>query len=242
MIQQLQQQSSQAQTAAGQAEQKADTALSQTAEQQKIVATTHSDVTDLKDNITNTAQALQETQKSISESPVAIRYKGVSITPVGFVAAETVTRQRANESDINTPFNSIPYPGNALAHIGENAFTARQSRLGLLAESKVGNTKLTGYWEADFLGTGVTSNNRQSNSYVLRQRILYGQAAFQSGWIVTAVSSGLWRRKPEKELQTARKYFPTPLTRNIKWASVGSGSTASEWSKTSAANSLLAFP
>ena len=82
VIQQLQQQSSQAQTAAGQAEQKADTALSQTAEQQKIVATTHSDVTDIKDNFTNTALALQETPKSIAESPLTIRYKGISLTPV----------------------------------------------------------------------------------------------------------------------------------------------------------------
>src|SRR3984957_1245241 len=208
VIQQLQQQSSQTQSTAGQAEQKADTALSQTAAQQQIVATTHTDVTDLKDTVTNTAQALQETQKSISESPVAIRYKGVSITPVGFVAAETVTRQRANEADINTPFNSIPYPGNALAHIGENAFTARQSRLGLLAESKVGNTKLTGYWEADFLGTGVTSNNRQSNSYVLRQRILYGQAAFQSGWIVTAGEQWSLATETRKGITNRQEVLP----------------------------------
>ena len=55
----------------------------------------------------------------------------------------------------------------------------------LLAESNVGSTKLTGYWEGDFLGTGVTSNNRQSNSYVFRQRILYAQAALHSGWIFT---------------------------------------------------------
>jgi hypothetical protein len=211
VIQQLQQQSSQAQAAAGQAEQKADTALSQTTEQQKIVATTHSDVTDLKDNLTNTAQALQETQKSISESPVTIRYKGVSITPVGFVAAETVTRQRANVADINTPFNSIPYPGNSLAHIGENAFTARQSRVGLLAESKVGNTKLTGYWEADFLGTGVTSNNRQSNSYVLRQRILYGQAAFQSGWIVTGGQQWSLATETRKGITNRQEVLPQTI-------------------------------
>ena len=208
VIQQLQQQSSQTQSTAGQAEQKADTALSQTAAQQQVVATTHTDVTDLKDTVTNTAQALQETQKSISESPVAIRYKGVSITPVGFVAAETVTRERANEADINTPFNSIPYPGNALAHIGENAFTARQSRLGLLAESKVGNTKLTGYWEADFLGTGVTSNNRESNSYVLRQRILYGQAAFQSGWIVTAGQQWSLATETRKGITNRQEVLP----------------------------------
>lgn len=208
VIQQLQQQSSQAQTAAGQAEQKADTALSQTAAQQQVVTTTHSEVSDLKDNLTSTALALQETQKSISESPIAIRYKGVNITPVGFVAAETVTRQRANEADINTPFNSIPYPGNALAHIGENAFTARQSRLGLLAESKVGTTKLTGYYEADFLGTGVTSNNRQSNSYVLRSRVLYGQAAFQSGWIVTGGQQWSLATETRKGITNRQEVLP----------------------------------
>ncbi len=211
VIQQLQQQSSQAQTAAGQAEQKADTALSQTAEQQKVVATTNSDVTDLKSNLTNTAQALQETQKSMSESPLAIRFKGVTLTPGGFIAAETVTRQRANESDINTPFNSIPYPGNALAHIGENAFTARQSRLSMLAESKVGNTKLTGYWEADFLGTGVTSNNRQSNSYVLRQRILYAQAAFDSGWTITGGQQWSLATETRKGITNRQEVLPQTI-------------------------------
>jgi hypothetical protein len=122
---------------------------------------------------------------STDDGPGSIRYKGIGITPGGFIAAETVYRQRATSSDINTPFNSIPYPGNALSKVPENSFTARQSRLSLLSESKFDNVKLTGYWEADWLGTGVTSNNRQSNSYVFRQRVLYGQAAFDNGWIVT---------------------------------------------------------
>jgi hypothetical protein len=126
-----------------------------------------------------------EAKKTAVEGPSTIRYKGVNITPGGFVAAETVFRQRATSSDINTPFTGIPYPGNALSKVSENSFTARQSRLSLLAESKIGNAKLTGYYEADWLGTGVTSNNRQSNSYVMRQRVLYGQAAFDNGWIVT---------------------------------------------------------
>ncbi|MGC1295729.1 MAG: hypothetical protein WA869_11880, partial [Alloacidobacterium sp.] len=210
-IQQLQQQSTQTQSVAGQADQKADTALSQTAAQQQVVSTTHSEVTDLKDNLTNTALSLQETQKALSESPLTIRYKGVSLTPVGFVAAETVTRQRADESDINTPFNSIPYPGNALAHIGETAFTARQSRLGLLAEGLVGTTKLTGYWEADFLGTGVTSNNRQSNSYVLRQRVLYGQAAFQSGWILTGGQQWSLATETRKGITNRQEVLPQTI-------------------------------
>ena len=178
----------QAQTAATDAAGKADAAQTAASQQQQAVTELKSDVTDLKTNMANTVVSVQDTQKSVKEatdSPAAIHYKGITLTPGGFVAAETVTRQRANGADINTPFNSIPYQGNALAHISENNFTARQSRLALLAEGKLGTTKLTGYWEGDFLGTGVTSNNRQSNSYVFRQRIIYGQAAFQSGWTIT---------------------------------------------------------
>jgi len=175
----------QAQTAATDAAGKADAAQASATQQQAAVTELKTNVTDMQGTIANTVVNLQETQKNLSESPAAIHYKGVTITPGGFVAAETVTRQRANEASINTPFNSIPYQGNALAHIYESDFTGRQSRLSLLAESKVGAAKLTGYWEADFLGTGVTSNNRQSNSYVMRQRVLFAQAALDSGWIFT---------------------------------------------------------
>ncbi len=175
----------QAQTAASDAASKADAAQSAATQQQQSVTELKSDVTDLKSNMANTVVTVQEAQKKMSEPPTAIHFKGITLTPGGFVAAETVTRQRATESDINTPFNSIPYQGNALAHINESNFTARQSRLSLLAEGKSGPVKLTGYYEADFLGTGVTSNNRQSNSYVMRQRILFAQAALASGWTFT---------------------------------------------------------
>jgi hypothetical protein len=178
----------QVQSAATDATSKADAAQSAATQQQQSVTELKNDLADIQTNNVNTASTIQEMQKTVktaTESPTAIHYKGITLTPGGFIAAETVTRQRGIASGINTPFNSIPYPGNALDHISENNFTARQSRLSLLAESKVGSGKLTGYWEGDFLGTGVTSNNRQSNSYVFRQRVLYGQAAFDSGWIIT---------------------------------------------------------
>ena len=180
----------QAQSAASDATSKADAAQAAATQQQQSVTELKNDLADIKTNNVNTASTLQEMQKTTKEaiqSPTALHYKGITITPGGFIAAETVTRQRGLASGINTPFNSIPYPGNALAHIGESNFTARQSRLSLLGESKVGAVKLTGYWEGDFLGTGVTSNNRQSNSYVFRQRVLFGQAAFDSEWIITEV-------------------------------------------------------
>ena len=37
----------------------------------------------------------------------------------------------------------------------------------------------------DFLGTGTSSNNNQTNSYVLRQRQIWGKAALKGGFAVT---------------------------------------------------------
>lgn len=124
-------------------------------------------------------------EKKEEKGPTTIRFKGVSITPGGFIAAETVNRQRAESADINSSFNGIPYPANATGKLSEMNLTGRQSRLSLLVEGKVSDAKLTGYYEMDFLGAGTTSNNRQSNSYVMRQRQLFARAEFASGWAFT---------------------------------------------------------
>jgi hypothetical protein len=212
-LQQILQTSQQNQATATQAQSKADAAASQAAEQAQMVTALKTDVADLKTNSNNSAATLQETQKSIDEikNPVAIRYKGVTISPGGFAAAETVTRTRAVSADINTPFNSIPFEGNALSTLNENNFTARQSRLSLLGESKVGSAKLSGYWEADFLGTGVTSNNRQSNSYVLRQRVLYGQAAFDNGFTITGGQQWSLVTEDRKGIENRQEIVPLTI-------------------------------
>jgi hypothetical protein len=210
-VQQLQQRLDQSQATATQAQAKADTASAEASKQEQSVTALRSDVDDLKQNASTTALTLQETQKNVKdaiESPSAIHYKGVTLTPGGFVAAETVTRQRATSGDINTPFTGIPYPGNSLSHLTENSFTARQSRLTLLAESKVGSAKLTGYYEGDFLGTGVTSNNRQSNSYVFRQRQIYAQAAFDNGWSFTGGQMWTLATEDRKGIQNRQEALP----------------------------------
>jgi hypothetical protein len=182
-IEQLEQKLGQSQTAVTQAQAKADSASSQTAEQGKTVATLSNDVTDLKQNTTNMAQTLQDTQKSVKEekeeieSPLAIHFKGVTLTPGGFLAGESVYRNRALGADINTPFNSINMPGAGQNAVSEFFGSGRQSRIALLAEGKLDNFKMSGYYEADFLSAGITSNNNQSNSYGLRQRQVWGQVA-----------------------------------------------------------------
>jgi len=116
-----------------------------------------------------------------SGPPTSISFKGITITPGGFMAAEAVWRQKAMAADINTPFNSVPFDGNSESHISEFNASGRQSRISMLAEGKLSDVKIGGYYEMDFLSAGTTSNNNQSNSYTLRQRQFWAQAAFTNG-------------------------------------------------------------
>jgi hypothetical protein len=171
---------------------KATEAVNTTAEVKSNEASLNNTIADLKTSnealkttVSTVSTAQADQKKSDDEGPTTIRYKGVSITPGGFFAAESVFRNHATSADVNTPFTSIPYAAADLAHVTEANFSARQSRISMLVQSKVGAAALTGYFEADFLGAGTTSNNRQSNSYVFRQRQLFAQAAFESGWTFT---------------------------------------------------------
>jgi hypothetical protein len=149
--------------------------------------------------------------KPTEDGPGSIRYKGVSLTPGGFFAAETIYRTRANSADINTPFNSIPFGGNSLSKVSEFNFTARQSRPTMLVETNIGHTKVTGYFEADFLGAGTTSNNRQSNSYVFRQRQLFAQVAFESGLSITGGQMWSLATENKKGIQNRQENLPAQI-------------------------------
>ena len=212
-IQQLEQRLDQSQAVATQAQSKADTAVAQTAEQGQTVMALKTDVTDLKSNATNAAMTLQETQKNFRdalESPLAIHFKGITITPGGFLAAESVYRNRALGSDINTPFNSVSNPGSGTNAVSEFFGSGRQSRISLLAEGKLSDVKLSGYYEADFLSAGVTSNNNQSNSYTLRQRQVWGQAAWNSGWSFTG--GQMWSLVTETKKGVDNRTEALPMT------------------------------
>ena len=191
---------------------KATEAVNTGAEVKTTAVSLHSTVSDLKASSevpkTTGAKEQADAQKPMEEGPSTIRYKGVNLTPGGFIAAETVYRQRAESADINTQLAGIPYPGNALSKVSENAFTARQTRATLLAESKVGTAKLTGYFEMDFLGAGTTSNNRQSNSYVFRQRQLWAQAAFEGGFSITGGQMWSLATENRKGIQNRGEALP----------------------------------
>jgi hypothetical protein len=202
----------QAQAVATDAATKADAAQIQATQEQQAVGELKGDVTDLKTNMANTVVALQDTQKVVHDNvdPLALHYKGITITPGGFMAAEFVRRSRALGSDINTPFNSLTMPGASASSASEFFGSGRQSRLSMLAEGRLASAKISGYVEADFLSAGVTSNNNQSNSYTLRQRQAFAQAAFDSGWTVTG--GQMWSLVTETKHGVDNRTEATPMT------------------------------
>jgi hypothetical protein len=200
----------QAQTTATDAASKADAAQAQASQQQQTVSELKGDVTDLKTNLASTVVTIQDTQKNVSAPPTAIQVKGITITPGGFLAAESVYRTRALASDVNTPFNSVPMPGASVNRLSEFFGSGRQSRISMLAEGRLKGAKLAGYVEADFLSAAVTSNNNQSNSYSLRQRQAWGQAVLDNGWSITG--GQMWSLVTETKHGVDNRTEALPMT------------------------------
>jgi len=197
---------------------KAAEAVNASAEVKSTAVSLNSTVGDLKASNevlkTTVAKGQAEAKKAEETGPATIKYKGINITPVGFIAAETVFRTRATSGDIPTPMSGIPYPGNALSKVTESNFSGRQSRIGVLGDTKVGNAKVSAYYEADFFGAGTTSNNRQTNSYVLRQRQLWGQAAFDNGWQFTGGQMWTLATETRKGIQNRLEVLPMTIDVN----------------------------
>ena len=186
----------QAQSAASGAEAQAQAA---TAASQSVTSTVQANtdaVQQLKSNVTDlqtvnsglaqTITANKVELKDEIENPLVMHYRDVTITPVAFFALESVWRQRSINSDINTPFNTTPFPGSNEGHVSEFNLSGRQSRLGGLFEGKAGGYTLSGYFESDFLSAAATSNANQSNSYSLRVRQIWAKGETKSGFAVTA--------------------------------------------------------
>ena len=207
-IQGLQQQLSQKE-----AQQAANAAQAANSENTQAVSSLQGAVTDLKTNNAALVQTVQDSDKKTAaalEHPDALHYKGITLSPVGsFLAGETVYRSKATGADIPTPFSSIPLSAADSAQLSEFYGSGRQSRIALLAEGKAANFAIRGYYEADFLGVGTTSNNNESNSYVMRQRQAWAQGE-TNGWTVTG--GQMWSLATETKQGMTNRSEATPQT------------------------------
>jgi hypothetical protein len=189
-VRQAQQQAADAQAAAAKAQDAATSQQQAVTENQAAVTTLQSTVTDLKANASSMAITVSDETAKVKkemESPDVLHFKGITLSPTGsFIAAETVWRQGATGGGLNTAFTGVPLDNSDYAKLSEFQGSGRQSRLALKAIGKTDHMTMTGYYEMDWLGTGITSNNNQSNSYVLRQRQLWADAKLNNGWDFSA--------------------------------------------------------
>jgi TolA-binding protein len=215
-LQQAQQAAAAAQAAAAQAQQQAAQQGATLTENTAAVGNLQGAVADLKTNNTSLATTIQDQQTKVEKqimNPDAIRFKGITISPTGsYLAGETVYRTHATGGDIPTAFSALPYEHADAYALSEFYGTARQSRVALMAEGRTGSATLRGYYEADWLGTGITSNNNESNSYVFRQRVLWAQVALNNGWAFTG--GQLWSLATEDRtgISNLSGDILTPLT------------------------------
>jgi hypothetical protein len=185
-LKQAQQAAAAAQASAAKAQAAAEAQLQAVTDNAAAVNTLQSTVTDLKGNQASLATTVSDETAKIKKevsNPEVLHYKGITLSPAGsFLAAETVDRTAATGGGLNTAFTGVPLLNSDLAKLSEFQGTGRQSRLALKAIGKLPYMTMTGYYEMDWLGTGITSNNNQSNSYVMRQRQLWADAKLTNGW------------------------------------------------------------
>jgi hypothetical protein len=177
-----------AQAAAARAEAAATTQQQAVGENAAAVTTLQSAVTGLKASQTTLAATVTDETTKIKksiESPSTLHFRGITLTPGGFLEGDTVWRSHATGGDIATGFGAVPYEHADSYSLSEFYGSPSTSRFTLMAEGKVNWGTIRGYYEADFVGAGTTSSNTQSNSYLLRQRLLYVQAETNNHWSYT---------------------------------------------------------
>ena len=121
----------------------------------------------------------------VPTTPLTIHLGDSDFLIGGFMDATSITRSTNTGAGIGSSFGSIPFTTtaggapNPTGNLGETRFSTQNSRLTLMATSKVGSARLKGYVEADFLGNTSTNLNVTSNSDTLRLRLYWVQ--YQQG-------------------------------------------------------------
>ena len=163
------------------------------AEAQKV----QSDLSDVHATLNITAETAKQAEVKVSalEHPTSIAYKGLRLSPGGFLELTQYYRAHATLNDVATVFQNTPLEAQGSStsgyntHLSEYGISARSSRLSLRADADAGSTKLAGYFEIDFDSAAPTSNNNQSTSYTPRIRQAWARATFTNGWTITGGQS-----------------------------------------------------
>jgi len=114
--------------------------------------------------------------------PPYLRFGSVCITPIGFVDATFVWRDKNAASGIGSNFGSVPYNNVVNGTLSESRFSIQNSRLGLRVDGDWKGTHFIGYNEFDFLGTSGATNINTTNGAVVPRLRLFWLDARKGPW------------------------------------------------------------
>ena len=121
------------------------------------------------------ATPAQTAPSNAPAAPLQLQLGNITITPVGFLDATAVWRNKATGSGIGSNFGSIPFdnavPGGKL---NEFRFSPQNSRVGFRIDGNWKGIKFLNYLETDFLGTSGANNIGITNgAFVPRLRLFW---------------------------------------------------------------------
>ncbi len=210
--QQLQSSQQQLQSGVQQAAKQAQAAQQAASSAQQSANSLNSSVADLKTTTATVSQGLATTQKDVKEllSPLGIRYKGVSIAPIGFLEGAAFWRSRAVLNDTPTNYQTVPLNGTPLSAMNEFRFTSRNTIVGFTVDGKVSNsTALRGLFAMDFnAGNLVGQKFTSSNNWAPRIRWAAGEVRTQSGWRVLGGMYNVTAMLNRKLIETLTEWGP----------------------------------
>jgi hypothetical protein len=149
--------------------------------------------------------------------------KVFSLTPGGFLESTMIYRTANQNADVGSTFGNIPFQGTGNSSLSEFRGTARQSRLSLLAEGYLDDTKVTGYYEMDFLAAAPTGNEVESNSFSPRIRQLFTDVDFDNG--ISLLGGQAW------SLMTTSRQGITPRREFVPWTIDAQYNVGYNWSR-----------
>jgi hypothetical protein len=199
-----------AQKAAAAAQEKAAVAATTAADTSTKVETVQSDVNGLKTSVNTAVATEQKNEKRVKdlENPTAIHYKGVKLTPGGYMQFATIWRAHNANSDTSDNYGQYPYANSPNYYMSEFRATGRASRLSLKAEGAAKNMKFTAYTEIDFLGS-AGGNETQTNTFAPRLRLAFAKVDFPHGWSITGGQDWSFIDTNRKGINPLSVWLPT---------------------------------
>jgi len=196
---------------ATEAEAKATAVANSTAEVKTTTTTLSSDVSDLKLSNEAVKGAVQDAQKKIvaAETPSTIHYKGISITPGGFLAAETVTRTRGMSADINTPFTGDPFGAGRFRPCDRVRVHGTAEPVELAGGRQTGDSENRRLLRSGLPECGHDFQQPPEQQLYLRTRQAYAQVTWDNGWQLTG--GQMWTLATENRKGINNRQESNPL-------------------------------